>query len=274
MPHGVGDREGGAALRDAEQIERRDIEGGGFDDRFEIAHPCLEREIGHTPVGEPAPAFVVADKRLMRRDRVNPVFPDRAFPFIIEVVEPVGRFDERRALARRLIEKAMRIPSVAVQKPDLLPQAGGAPVGPRAHAERSGLGLGRARYVGDKPISDARHRFDVGSVRSRLFAERAPERQDVVIEVVLFDRRVGPDALHQFLLRQQAAGVFDQHAQRVEHLRAEGDGAGRRSRVGARRLRGETARIRKSHSSRSARFQKAFRKSPRRLQDAAAKARA
>ena len=46
-----------------------------------------------------------------------------------------------------------------------------------------------------------------------------------MIQVVLFDDRVGPDALHQLVLRQQPAGVLHQHAQRVEDLRAQRHGA-------------------------------------------------
>jgi hypothetical protein len=41
---------------------------------------------------------------------------------------------------------------------------------------------------------------------------------DVVVEIVLFDRAVGPDALHQLVLGEQASGVLDEHLQRVEHL--------------------------------------------------------
>jgi len=105
---------------------------------------------------------------------------------------------------------------------DLLPQA----------ACRLGRGggtddawrLGGAFYGGHEPVADARHRLDV-ALPGRPIAERPPQRRDVVIEVVLFNGRVGPDALHQLVLRQQAARMFDQQAQGVEYLRAEGHGA-------------------------------------------------
>src|SRR5262249_53540128 len=71
-----------------------------------------------------------------------------------------------------------------------------------------------------EPVTDAGHRLDV-ALTGGLFAQRAAQRRDAVVQVVLFDDGIGPDAAHQLVFRQQPAGVFDQKSQRVEHLRAQ-----------------------------------------------------
>ena len=55
-------------------------------------------------------------------------------------------------------------------------------------------------------------------------AERLPNRKDVIGEVRLLDRRVGPDRLHQLLFREQAPGIRRQHHEQIERLRREGTG--------------------------------------------------
>ena len=39
-----------------------------------------------------------------------------------------------------------------------------------------------------------------------------------MIQVVLFDDGVGPDALHQLIFGEQTPGLLEEHAERVEHL--------------------------------------------------------
>ena len=77
--------------------------------------------------------------------------------------------------------------------------------------------------LGHEAISDARDRLDECLTDGSL-AERLPQDRDVVVEVVLLDRRVRPHRLQQFFLGDQSPGVFDEHAQRVEHLQPQGDG--------------------------------------------------
>jgi len=100
MTRGVGDRYR-RALRDAEKGKR--LEAGGVDDCFEIAHPRVKRQIGDTPIGESAPALVVAQERVARRQLAQERGPDGTFPVEFEVTQPVGDFDQRCALPRRRI---------------------------------------------------------------------------------------------------------------------------------------------------------------------------
>ena len=61
MQRGVADRER-AAVGHPEQ--RDPLEPGGVDDRGEIRHPRVQREVADLPVREAAAAFVVADDRV------------------------------------------------------------------------------------------------------------------------------------------------------------------------------------------------------------------
>jgi hypothetical protein len=75
----------------------------------------------------------------------------------------------------------------------------------------------------DEAVPDARHRLDE-RLAGGPFPEQLPQDGDVVIEIVLLDRRVRPNGLQQLFLGDQPSGIFDQHPQRVEHLQAQWDG--------------------------------------------------
>ena len=51
------------------------------------------------PVGHAAAALVVADQPVSGRELVDPVRPDRAGPLDVQVGQPVGRLDQRRAVS-------------------------------------------------------------------------------------------------------------------------------------------------------------------------------
>jgi hypothetical protein len=63
MLHRVCDRDR-AATRDPKQ--RKSIEPGRVNDRFEIADPRIEADIGHVPLGHAIATLVVADEPMMK----------------------------------------------------------------------------------------------------------------------------------------------------------------------------------------------------------------
>jgi hypothetical protein len=52
------------------------------------------------PVGHPAPSFIVAHEAEVVAKEAHPVQPDRAFPFVLEVGQPVRGLDQHRPRAR------------------------------------------------------------------------------------------------------------------------------------------------------------------------------
>jgi hypothetical protein len=71
-------------------------------------------------------------------------------------------------------------------------------------------------------IAASRERlYELGARVGRC--ERSAQRGDALREVVFRDVAVRPDVIDELLLRYHAAGVFDQEAERVEGLSAEGD---------------------------------------------------
>lgn len=82
-----------AALGDAEKDEP--IHSGGVHDGLEVGHEGLERELAHAPVREPVAALVVADEPMVAAELGEPMAPDRALPVAFEMVQPVGRLDDR-----------------------------------------------------------------------------------------------------------------------------------------------------------------------------------
>ena len=61
-------------------IDRNIAEGAltnnGIDDRFEVRHPGIQREIRHVPVGKARASGIVADKGMPLHERLQPVAPD------------------------------------------------------------------------------------------------------------------------------------------------------------------------------------------------------
>jgi hypothetical protein len=63
-------------------------------------------------------------------------------------------------------------------------------------------------HLGDKPVSTARHSFDVFLPRGR-FAEGLAQSRDVVGKVSLFHYSVGPNAMDQLIFVDEMAMRFD-----------------------------------------------------------------
>ena len=61
---------------------------------------CVDGQLAVVPLAHPAAPLVVAHEPEMRREELHPVPPDGAFPFVLEMREPVGRLDEDRTRAR------------------------------------------------------------------------------------------------------------------------------------------------------------------------------
>ena len=111
MPGRIGDGDG-PALGDAEQ--RKPLEAERVHHGLEIPDPGLEREVLDIPVGEPAPALVVADQRVVPGKLPDPVAPDQALAVHLEMAEPVGGFYQWRPAPD--VAYAMPTPSEEVQK--------------------------------------------------------------------------------------------------------------------------------------------------------------
>ena len=114
MANGVRDRDR-SALRDTEQGKA--LTAARVGDRFEIAHPCLERQLG-VPIGQSASARVITDQRVVERERAQPMSPHRARAIEFQMTQPVRRLDERRSRAGRRIGDAHAV--VTFAKADLL----------------------------------------------------------------------------------------------------------------------------------------------------------
>ena len=98
MTQRIGDRDGGS-LRDTKKIELFDT--SGVDHRLKIRDEGVQREIRHFPVGQTIASLVVADQAIAPGQLTEPVAPNRTPPVELEVVEPVGSFDEGEALSDR-----------------------------------------------------------------------------------------------------------------------------------------------------------------------------
>ena len=98
MADRIRNRDGGA-LADAEKRESLQLER--VHHRLEVPDPGVHRHLARRPVGQPATALVVPDEGMVACELAEPVAPDRAVPVELEMVEPVGGFDQGRAAAHR-----------------------------------------------------------------------------------------------------------------------------------------------------------------------------
>jgi hypothetical protein len=69
------------------------------DHRLEIGDPGLQPEVVDVPVGQPVPAFVVADDGGDLAQVVEEMTPDRTLPVVLQMAEPTGGDDQRRPRA-------------------------------------------------------------------------------------------------------------------------------------------------------------------------------
>ena len=75
----------------------------------------------------------------------------------------------------------------------------------------------------DKPVTALRHGLDV--MPPAIFViQGAPDRGDVLRQVGLFDERLRPQALHQFVFGQQVPAVFDEQEESVKRFGRQGHG--------------------------------------------------
>src|SRR5262249_965892 len=95
IPYRVLDRDG-ATLRYSEQ--RKPIESGCCNHRFQIADIGVERNALDIPVRQTVAARIVSDKAAISSEPAKHVTPDRTVPVVLEMVEPVCCLDERRSL--------------------------------------------------------------------------------------------------------------------------------------------------------------------------------
>src|SRR5207253_3381972 len=91
MPH---------AVRDANRRALRDPKKGegltnvrSFHDGFQIPHPRFDRQIPDIPVGHAATALVISNESKVLTEELHPVAPHGAFPLVLEMRQPVRRFD-------------------------------------------------------------------------------------------------------------------------------------------------------------------------------------
>src|SRR5262249_17616390 len=98
MSHSIGHADR-SPLRNSEQDERL-LRVGRRDHGLQILDPALEGKVADVQVGHPAPALVVAHEAEVFAEEANPVPPDRALPFVLEVRQPVRGLDQHGSRAR------------------------------------------------------------------------------------------------------------------------------------------------------------------------------
>src|SRR5262245_59036535 len=87
MSHGIGHADR-SPLRNTEQDERL-LRVGRRDHGLQILDPAIEGKVADVQVSHPAPALIVAHEAEVFAEEANPVPPDRALPFVLEVGQPV-----------------------------------------------------------------------------------------------------------------------------------------------------------------------------------------
>src|SRR4030095_16098198 len=88
-----------AALRNAEEGERLPHVGRG-DDVLNVGNPTIERKIAYVPVSHSATSLVVTNVAKVIAEETEPVSPDWAVPFVLEVGQPVRGLDHHGSRAR------------------------------------------------------------------------------------------------------------------------------------------------------------------------------
>ena len=94
MACGIGDRHR-TTLREAQQWEL--LEAKRVNQRFEVLYPRFEGDVIALPVGESTASFVVSNQLVIGCQRFEPVPPHGTSPLKLEVTQPIGGFDQRRA---------------------------------------------------------------------------------------------------------------------------------------------------------------------------------
>ena len=136
-------------------------------------------------------ALIVADDAVVGRELCPPVTPDWAGPFEVQMGQPVGGLDERWSAADAGVGQADTVIGGAVT--NLLPRAQHV-----RHSRRGGL-PGALDGPGET-IAHPRHGLDI-LLHGRAADQGLAEHRYGVSEVVLLDRRAGPDGIEQLLFR-------------------------------------------------------------------------
>ena len=76
--------------------------------------------------------------------------------------------------------------------------------------------------LGHEAIPMLRYGFDE-LLAGRAFAERMSQMRNVVSEIAFLDDGVGPQDFHQLVFPDEPSVVLDEHEQRVEQLRSQGN---------------------------------------------------
>ena len=104
MAHRIGDRDR-ASLRYAKQGETAASPAAST--TVSRSRTKASNEMSSTFQSDrPLPRCVIADQPVLRGERVQQMAPDRALPVVFEMVEPIGRLDQGRAVAGERIGDA------------------------------------------------------------------------------------------------------------------------------------------------------------------------
>src|SRR5580658_1985684 len=107
-----------SSLRDAHQGKA--IDTGCSDNCLQVLHPLLKRHFFYVSLRETIAAFVVANQPMMFRQLSEPMLPEWAVPFVIEMIEPVGCLDQRISRTSRCVGQPDAI--VRYTKLNILPR--------------------------------------------------------------------------------------------------------------------------------------------------------
>src|SRR5215510_693791 len=208
MTHRVGNRDR-AALRNPKQ--RKPLHSGRLDNAFEVAYKSVERNVIELPIGQAVAARIVPDQPVFGGEDMQQVTPDRALPVVFEMIEPIGGFDQRRAMSCERIGNADSIGRGA--EVNLLWWC-------LSYRLRVGVMSCRALLVdrANKAHAFARNGADyflnVSVVANRFACGVDPARQ----RRIRYDA-AAPDRRDQVILAHDAVSVLDQVNQQVEYLR-------------------------------------------------------
>src|SRR5208282_1477421 len=119
MAYGIGNGYS-SALRDSDQSKA--VHTRGIHHGLKVLDPKLEGHLLHVPLGEAVATFVVADQSMVSGHFDEPMSPERAVPFIVKMIEPIGGLDERISGASASVGQTDAIPGDT--KLDLLPRCG------------------------------------------------------------------------------------------------------------------------------------------------------
>src|SRR5580704_13417139 len=76
---------------------------GCSDYGLQVLNPLLKRHFLHVSLRETIAALVVANQAMVFSQLSEPMLPEWAFPFVIEMIEPVGCLDQWISRTRRCV---------------------------------------------------------------------------------------------------------------------------------------------------------------------------